>query len=59
VLHGARDPLVPGFHPEAIHRGIAGSRLHIFPEGKHNIHQRFADEFNALVYAFLTETGRS
>jgi valacyclovir hydrolase len=54
VLHGARDPLVPAFHPEAIHRGIAGSRLHIFPEGKHNIHTRYAGEFNALVHAFLT-----
>ena len=55
VLHGARDPLVPAFHPEAIHHGIAGSRLHIFPEGKHNIHLRYAGEFNALVHAFLTE----
>ena len=55
VLHGAKDPLTPGLHAEAIHRGIAGSRLHIFPEGKHNIHIRYADEFNALVHAFLTE----
>jgi valacyclovir hydrolase len=55
VLHGARDPLVPAFHPEAIHHGIAGSQLHIFPEGKHNIHTRYAGEFNALVHAFLTE----
>lgn len=54
VLHGARDPLVPGLHPRAIHRGIAGSRLHIFAEGKHNIHQRFAGDFNAMVFAFLT-----
>jgi valacyclovir hydrolase len=55
VLHGAKDPLTPGLHAEAIHRGIAGSRLHIFPEGKHNIHQRYADEFNARVLSFLTE----
>jgi valacyclovir hydrolase len=55
ILHGAKDPLVPRLHPEAIHRGIAGSRLHIFPEGKHNIHLRYADEFNAIALAFLTE----
>jgi valacyclovir hydrolase len=55
ILHGAKDPLVPGLHPEAIHRGIAGSRLHIFPEGKHNIHLRYAGEFNAIALAFLTE----
>ena len=58
ILHGARDPLVPGLHPQAVHRGIAGSRLHIFPEGKHNIHIRYAQEFNALTYAFLTEPDR-
>jgi len=55
VLHGARDPLVPGLHPQAVHRGISGSRLHIFPEGKHNIHLRYADEFNTIVLAFLSE----
>lgn len=55
VLHGALDPLVPAFHAEAIHRGIAGSRLHIFPSGKHNIHIRYAGEFNDLVHAFLTD----
>jgi len=55
VLHGARDPLVPGLHPQAIHRGIAGSRLHIFPDGKHNIHLRYADPFNAITHSFLTE----
>ena len=54
VLHGAKDPLVPGLHADAIHRGIAGSRLHIFPDGKHNIHQRHAGEFNAMALAFLT-----
>jgi len=55
VLHGALDPLVPAFHAEAIHRGIAGSRLHIFPTGKHNIHIRYAGEFNDRVHAFLTD----
>ena len=54
VLHGARDPLVPAFHAEAIHRGIAQSRLHIYPEGRHNIHIKYADDFNPLVHSFLT-----
>jgi valacyclovir hydrolase len=55
VLHGAKDPLIPGLHPDVIHRGITGSRLHIFEGGKHNIHQRYADDFNALAFAFLTQ----
>ena len=59
VLHGAKDPLTPGLHAKAIHRAISGSRLHIFPEGRHNIHIRYADEFNSLVHAFLTEPDRS
>jgi valacyclovir hydrolase len=56
VLHGAHDPLVPAFHAEAIHRGIAQSRLHIYPEGRHNIHIKYADDFNVLVHAFLTDS---
>jgi valacyclovir hydrolase len=54
VLHGARDPLVPAFHAQAIHAGIAGSRLHIYPEGRHNIHIKYAGDFNPLVHGFLT-----
>jgi valacyclovir hydrolase len=54
ILHGAKDPLVPALHPEFLHRGIAGSRLHIFPDGKHNIHVRYAGEFNTAVLDFLT-----
>ena len=56
VLHGAQDPLVPAFHAQAIHRGIAQSRLHIYPEGRHNIHIKYADDFNAAVHAFLTDS---
>jgi len=54
ILHGAKDPLVPRLHPELLHRGIAGSQLHIFPDGKHNIHVRYAADFNAIVHDFLT-----
>ena len=53
ILHGAKDPLVPNFHAEELRQGIAGSRLHFFPEGKHNIHQAYAQEFNCLLVEFL------
>jgi valacyclovir hydrolase len=56
ILHGDLDPLVPVHHPETIHRGIAGSELHRFAEGKHNIHKRYAAEFNELVSSFLMRT---
>jgi valacyclovir hydrolase len=59
VLHGAQDPLTPAPHAEAIHRAISGSRLYIFPDGKHNIHIRYAGEFNRIAHAFLSEPDRS
>lgn len=31
------------------------SRLHLMPKGKHNLHLRFAAEFNKLVEDFLSE----
>jgi len=55
VVHGQKDPLVPQFHPEYLHANIRGSKLHIMPEGRHNLHLRYADEFNLLVRAFLKD----
>uniref|UniRef100_A0A8C6Y621 Biphenyl hydrolase like n=1 Tax=Naja naja TaxID=35670 RepID=A0A8C6Y621_NAJNA len=53
IIHGEKDPLVPRFHAEYIHKHIGGSRLHFMPEGKHNLHLRFAEEFNKMVEEFL------
>jgi valacyclovir hydrolase len=53
VLHGELDPLVPSFHPRIICEGIRDSRLHVFPEGKHRIHAKYATEFNQLTEQFL------
>ena len=55
LLNGAMDPLVPGFHADVLHNGIAGSRMYVFPKGKHNIHLRYAEEFNRVVEEFLAE----
>ena len=53
VLHGGRDPLVPLFHARFLHERIAGSRLHVFPEGRHDIHNYYAEAFNDLLVEFL------
>ena len=55
VVHGQKDPLVPHFHPEYLHANIRGSKLHLMPEGRHNLHLRYADKFNLLVRAFLKD----
>ncbi|XP_069484446.1 valacyclovir hydrolase-like [Ambystoma mexicanum] len=53
ILHGQKDSLVPSFHPEFLHQQIKNSKMHVMPEGKHNLHLRFAEEFNQLVEDFL------
>jgi valacyclovir hydrolase len=53
VLHGEKDPLVPAFHPRIICEGIRGSLLHVFPEGKHKIHAKYAAEFNRITSGFI------
>ncbi|XP_054447939.1 valacyclovir hydrolase isoform X1 [Pteronotus mesoamericanus] len=53
IIHGEKDPLVPRFHADFIHKHVKGSRLHLMPEGKHNLHLHFADEFNKLAEDFL------
>ena len=53
LLHGGKDPLVPLFHAQFLHQGIAGSRLHVFPDGRHDIHVYYAEAFNDLLVEFL------
>ncbi|XP_056270739.1 valacyclovir hydrolase [Pseudoliparis swirei] len=55
ILHGEKDPMVASFHPQSLLKHIKESRLHLMPEGKHNIHLRYADEFNKLVEDFLED----
>ncbi|XP_023390410.1 valacyclovir hydrolase isoform X2 [Pteropus vampyrus] len=53
IVHGEKDQLVPRFHADFIHEHVKGSRLHLMPGGKHNLHIRFANEFNKLAEDFL------
>ncbi|XP_008336700.1 valacyclovir hydrolase isoform X2 [Cynoglossus semilaevis] len=53
IIHGEKDPVVPTFHADYIAKHIKGSRLYMMPEGKHNLHLRYAEEFNKMVEDFL------
>ncbi|XP_044259052.1 valacyclovir hydrolase isoform X2 [Tribolium madens] len=69
ILHGDKDPMVASEHPSYLESHIAGARsvprdfklapdwpifrLYRFPDGKHNIHLRYAPEFNKIVSEFL------
>ncbi|XP_059197509.1 valacyclovir hydrolase [Centropristis striata] len=55
IIHGEKDPMVPSIHPQVLLKQIKGSRLHLMPEGKHNLHLRYADEFNKLVEDFIED----
>ncbi|KAJ8960632.1 hypothetical protein NQ318_013924 [Aromia moschata] len=53
ILHGDKDPMVAEEHPDYLFSNIKMAKLHRFPEGKHNIHLRYAKEFNEIVTDFL------
>lgn len=55
IVHGAKDAMVPSFHPEYINDHVPDSRLVVMPDGKHNLHWKYAKEFNKLVDNFLSE----
>eukprot|EP00164_Ancoracysta_twista_P009595 GFYU01014256.1.p1 GENE.GFYU01014256.1~~GFYU01014256.1.p1 ORF type:complete len:321 (+),score=48.65 GFYU01014256.1:45-1007(+) len=49
LLHGAKDPLCPAIQPKYFREHIHNLEYYEFPEGKHNPHLRYAEEFNARV----------
>jgi valacyclovir hydrolase len=58
IVQGAKDAMVGVEHAEFLHQNISGSKLYIMPEGKHNLHLRYPDEFNALVREFMSSQSR-
>ena len=55
ILNGDLDPMVSKEHFDYLAQRIKNVRLHRFPQGRHNIHLRYAQEFNKLVEGFLNE----
>jgi valacyclovir hydrolase len=53
ILHGEKDPMLAKEHVPYLLQHIVGSKLISWPEGKHNIHLKYADEFNKKVAEFL------
>ncbi|XP_055523792.1 valacyclovir hydrolase [Wyeomyia smithii] len=53
VLHGALDPMIVPQHVPHLLNTITTTELHVFPDGKHNIHLKYAEEFNKLVSDFI------
>lgn len=54
ILHGKKDPMVDGDeHIPYLRNKINNCKYYEFPDGKHNIHLRYADEFNRVLADFL------
>eukprot|EP00096_Caligus_rogercresseyi_P007236 TRINITY_DN2503_c0_g1_i3.p1 TRINITY_DN2503_c0_g1~~TRINITY_DN2503_c0_g1_i3.p1 ORF type:complete len:289 (-),score=47.83 TRINITY_DN2503_c0_g1_i3:92-958(-) len=55
IIHGDKDAMVAPEHPQFLEQNILGSTLKRFPDGKHNLHFKYKDEFNALMESFFLE----
>nr|XP_034828878.1 valacyclovir hydrolase-like [Maniola hyperantus] len=55
VLYGGKDPLVDAEHAPYLIDNIKNSVLHVYPEGRHDIHIRYAEDFNTRVQDFLMQ----
>lgn len=53
ILHGALDPMIVPQHVPHMMNSIPDTELHVFVDGKHNIHLKYAEEFNKLVSDFI------
>lgn len=53
IIASANDYITPKYYAEALHRGIAGSKLVIFDGGGHSLSKTRADDFNRTVLEFL------
>lgn len=53
IVHGAKDPMIAPEHVPYLRENIKQTEFYEFAEGKHNIHLRYAKEFNELVVQFL------
>lgn len=56
ILHGTKDPMLDGDeHIPYLKNTIKNCKYYEFKDGKHNIHLRYADEFNKVLAKFLNE----
>lgn len=50
---GGKDPLCPAEHAQFYKENIRNIKIHIFPDGVHNVHHAYADEFNSIAQEFF------
>jgi valacyclovir hydrolase len=53
ILHGEKDPMLSKVHVPYLMKELKSTRLITWPDGKHNIHLKYADDFNRNLATFL------
>ncbi|CAG9136738.1 unnamed protein product [Plutella xylostella] len=53
LICGQKDPLTKIENGWLLHALIEKSRIHIYPEGKHNLQNKYPEDFNVRVQDFL------
>lgn len=53
LLGGGKDPLGPPEHAQFLSKEIRNIKVHIFPEGGHNVHHVYENEFNSMAQDFF------
>ncbi|XP_011192813.2 valacyclovir hydrolase-like [Zeugodacus cucurbitae] len=56
ILHGKKDLMIAAEHIPYLRERINNCQYYEFPEGKHNVHLRYADKFNKVVADFLSQS---
>lgn len=54
ILHGEKDPMLAKLHVPFLMEKLKDAKLVSWPDGKHNIHLRYAEKFNRKVANFLS-----
>lgn len=55
ILHGEKDPMLAKEHVPYLMQQLPNAKLITWPDGKHNIHLRYAEDFNKKVAEFLVK----
>jgi valacyclovir hydrolase len=55
ILHGEKDPMLAKVHVPFLMEKLPKAKLITWPDGKHNIHLRYAEEFNVKLADFLNK----
>ncbi|CAG7722372.1 unnamed protein product [Allacma fusca] len=53
ILHGVKDRLTDDFQPRQLQKAFKNARIQYFPDGGHDLHLQFPEEFVKTVEGFL------